>query len=80
MFGLTRLLASLTALATALEDLAGTVATANAGLRGRLQLDTVHAESAVLERQPLQDRTEGTHEADGPAGRPRGRRKGTHAA
>jgi hypothetical protein len=51
MFGLTKVFAALDALAENLQALAGTVAEANAGLRGRLMLDAP-AEQPALEHEP----------------------------
>jgi hypothetical protein len=50
MFGLTKLFAALDALAENLQALAGTVAEANAGLRGRLMLGA--ADQPALEHEP----------------------------
>jgi hypothetical protein len=46
MFGLTKLFTALDALAENLQALAGTVAEANAGLRGRLGMDATAAAPA----------------------------------
>jgi hypothetical protein len=77
---LTRLLTALSALADNLTAFSATVAEVNAGLRGRLQLDPAPADVPAVTHQIAQERTDGTPEADGPAGRPKGRRKATETA
>jgi hypothetical protein len=72
MFGLTKLLTDLSALADNLNALAGTVAEINCGLRVRLALGgTTPPETAVLTHQPPRERTDGGGPGHGPPERAR---------